>query len=59
MTTIISRSKDTHRVLKQHLGFSIKDLKMVINEIKVLLMNQRIKYLIKLDTAKMRVSFNF
>ncbi len=56
--TIISRSKNAHRVLKHNLKFSTDDLKMMMNNIEILLMNQRKNYAMKLNDAKMRVSFD-
>lgn len=55
---IIFRSKKTHRILKQHLGFFTKNLNFVIDKIEILLMNQRKKYVIKFDEIKMRISFD-
>ena len=57
--TTTSRSEGAHRVLKQQLKFSIEDLKLVIDKIEILLMNQKKDYAIKLDVAKMRVFFDF
>ncbi len=56
--TSTSRSKSAHRVLKHNLRFSIDDLKMMMNNIEILLMNKRKEYALKLNDAKMRVSFD-
>ncbi len=53
-----SRSKNAHRVLKHNLNFFIDDLKMMMNNIEILLMNQRKEYATKFDETKMRVSFD-
>jgi hypothetical protein len=53
-----SRSKSAHRVLKYNLRFFIDDLKMMMNNIEILLMNQRKEYATKFDETKMRVSFD-
>ncbi len=53
-----SRSKNAHRVLKHNLNFSTDDLKMMMNNIEILLMNQRKEYATKFDETKMRVSFD-
>ncbi len=53
-----SRSKSAHRVLKHNLKFSIDNLKMMRNNIELLLMNQRKEYTTKFDETKMRVSFD-
>ena len=57
--TTTSRSEDAHKILKQQLGFSTGDLKLVIDKIEILLMNQKKNYVIKLDVVKMRVFFDF
>lgn len=56
-TTITSRSEGAHRVLKHNLGFSTGDLKTVVDNIEILLMNQRKEYKIKIDEAKMRLPY--
>jgi hypothetical protein len=56
--TTISRFENAHRVLKHNLRFFTDDLKMMMNNIEILLMNQRREYAMKLDDAKMRVSFD-
>jgi hypothetical protein len=38
-TTMIFRSENEHAQLKRHLEFSIEDLKIVMNNIKLLLIN--------------------
>jgi hypothetical protein len=53
-----SRFENAHRVLKQHLRFFIENLKMIIDNIEILLMNQRRKYAMKLDIVKMKISFD-
>ncbi len=53
-----SRSKSAHRVLKHNLKFFIDDLKMMMNNIEILLMNQRKEYATKFDETKIRVSFD-
>jgi hypothetical protein len=57
--TFTSRFENAHQVLKQHLRFFIDDLKMMMNNIEILLMNQRKKYIIKLNIAKMKMFFDF
>lgn len=59
MNITTSRSKNAHRVLKQKLRFSNEDLKMIIDAVELLLMNQRKKYFLKIETTKMRISFRF
>ncbi len=54
-----SRSKSAHRVLKPNLRFFTDDLKIMMNNIEIFLMNQRKKYAMKLDETKMRVFFEF
>ena len=56
-TTITFRSESAHKVLKQQLRFFIGDLKLVIDKIEILLMNQKKDYAMKLDVVKMRVFF--
>ena len=41
LTTTTPRLEGAHGVLKQQLGFSIGDLKLVVDKIEILLMNQR------------------
>jgi histone-lysine N-methyltransferase SETD2 len=53
-----SRSKSAHRVLKNNLNFFTDDLKMMMNNIEILLMNQRKEYATKFDETKMRVFFD-
>ena len=57
-STTTSRSEGAHRVLKNQLGVSTGDLKLVVENIEMLLLNQRKEYAIKLDSAKMRVPFD-
>ncbi len=56
--TTISRFESAHQVLKHNLKFLIDDLKMMMNNIEILLMNQRKEYATKFDETKMRVSFD-
>ncbi len=56
--TTTSRSKSAHRVVKHNLRFPTDDSKIMMNNIEILLMNQRKKYAKKLDDAKMRVFFD-
>ena len=57
-TSTTSRSEGANRVLKQQLGFSTGDLKLVVENIEVLLMNQRKEHAVRIDSAKMRVPFD-
>jgi high-affinity Fe2+/Pb2+ permease len=50
------RSEDEHAQLKRHLKSSIEDLKIVIDNIKLLLINQIHDHTIALDDAKSRYS---
>lgn len=59
MNTTTSRSEGAHRVLKQQLRFFTKDLKVVVDGIEVLLMNQRREYDFKVEIAKMRMPFRY
>ena len=54
---ITSRSKDAYRILKHQLNFFIDDLIFVIDNIEILLMNQRKEYVINFDIVKMRMFF--
>jgi hypothetical protein len=47
---IIFRSKSAHRVLKHNLRFFMNDLKTMMNNIEILLMNQRKEFAMKLVT---------
>ena len=58
-TTTTSRSEGAHKVLKQQLRFFTEDLKLVIDKIEILLMNQRKNYAMKFDVVKMRMFFDF
>jgi hypothetical protein len=55
-TTMIFRSEDEHAQLKRHLESSIENLKIVIDNIKLLLINQIHDHAIALDDAKLRYS---
>ncbi len=55
-TTMTFRSEDEHAQLKRHLKSSIEDLKIVIDNIKLLLINQIHDHTIALDDAKSRYS---
>jgi hypothetical protein len=45
---IISRDEDDHAVLKRQLESSFEDMKTMINDINLLLMNEYHNYLLKL-----------
>ena len=51
-----SRSEGGHAVLKRNLGFSIGDLKEVVDCIDLMLLNQRNDYIIAFEEAKMRLA---
>ncbi len=55
---IISRDEDAHAVLKRQLESSFEDLKTMINDINLLLMNEYQNYLLKLKEQKTRYSLN-
>jgi hypothetical protein len=55
-TTMIFKSEDEHAQLKRHLESSIEDLKIVIDNIKLLLINQIHDHTIAFDDAKLRYS---
>jgi hypothetical protein len=57
--TVSSRDEREHAVLKRQLDSSIDDLKTMINEINLLLMNEYHNYLLKFEEAKMRLSMKF
>ncbi len=52
--TIISRDESAHAVLKKQLRFSSSDLKIVINDINLLLINEYTNYLTKINIDKTR-----
>ncbi len=54
--TVSSRDEKEHAMLKRQLESSIDDLKTMINEINLLLMNEYHNYLLKFEEAKMRLS---
>jgi hypothetical protein len=49
-----SRDESEHAVLKRQLKSSIDDLKTMMNEINLLLINEHHNYLIEMKEAKMR-----
>ncbi len=53
-TTMTSRDESEHAVLKRQLKSSIDDLKTMMNEINLLLINEHHNYLIEMKEAKMR-----
>jgi hypothetical protein len=55
-TTMTSRSENEHAQLKRHLEASTEDLKTMMNNIKLLLINQIHDYLIALNDVKLRYS---
>jgi hypothetical protein len=57
-TTSTSRDEDEHVVLKKQLSFSFDDLKIVIDEINLLLTNELHDYLLKLKDNKIRFSMH-
>jgi hypothetical protein len=54
---ITSREKDAHAILKRQLNVSIEDLKTIINEIDLLLMNKYSNHTLVIENAKIRFSF--
>jgi hypothetical protein len=57
--TMSSRDEKKHSMLKRQLKSFIDDLKTMINEINLLLMNKYHNYLLKFEKAKMRLSMKF
>ncbi len=55
-TTMTSRDEDEHAVLKRQLESSTKDLKIVVNEINLLLINEHHNYELALADQKVRYS---
>jgi hypothetical protein len=55
-TTVTSRSESEHAQLKRHLESSIEDLKIVMNSIKLLLINEIHNHLLALKDVKLRCS---
>ncbi len=53
---VTSREEDAHAMLKRNLITSIDDLKIVMNNLNLLLINQRHDYLIEFENAKIRYS---
>jgi hypothetical protein len=53
-TTMTSRDESEHAVLKRQLRSSIDDLKTMMNEINLLLINEHHNYLIEMKKTKMR-----
>jgi hypothetical protein len=51
-----SRGEEEHAVLKRQLESSTNDLKTVINDINLLLVNEQHNYLIDMTETKMRYS---
>jgi hypothetical protein len=51
-----SRSENEHAQLKRHLESSIEDLKIVMNSIKLLLINETHNHLLALKDVKLRCS---
>ena len=58
-TTVTSRGEGGHVVLKRHLGVSSGDLKLVVDAINLLLINQHHNYLIAYEEAKIRYPTSF
>jgi hypothetical protein len=56
--TTISRDEDSHAMLKRQLRSFFEDLKTMINDINLLLMNEYHNYLLKLKDKKTRYSLN-
>lgn len=52
-TIVMSRKEEAYAALKQNLDISTNNLKIVMNNINLLLKNQRHNYLIAFDEAKM------
>ncbi len=55
-TTMTSRSENEHSQLKRHLESSTEDLKIVIDSIKLLLINQIQNYHLQLNDVRLRYS---
>ncbi len=55
-TTMTSRDENAHAVLKRQLRSSIDDLKTVIDDINLLLINEQHNYLIDINEARLRYS---
>jgi hypothetical protein len=52
--TVTSRDERAHAVLKRQLESSIENLKTMMNEINLLLINEQHNYLIDINDAKLR-----
>jgi hypothetical protein len=57
--TMSSRDENKHLMLKRQLKSFINNLKTMINEINLLLMNEYHNYLLKFEKTKMRLSMKF
>ncbi len=55
-TTMTSRGENAHAVLKRQLKSSIDDLKIVMNDINLLLINEQHNYLIDINETRLRYS---
>jgi hypothetical protein len=55
-TTMTSRDEKAHAVLKKQLEISTRNLKTMMNDINLLLINEQHNYLIDLADARMRYS---
>jgi hypothetical protein len=55
-TTMTSRDERAHAVLKKQLETSTRNLKTMMNDINLLLINEQHNYLIDLADARMRYS---
>jgi hypothetical protein len=53
---IISRDENAHAILKRQLKSSSNDLKTIINDINLLLINEYINHLMKINIDKTRFS---
>jgi HJR/Mrr/RecB family endonuclease len=53
-TTMTSRDEDSHAILKQQLSKSTDDLKTIVNDINLMLINELQNYRIALDDDRMR-----
>ena len=57
-TTITFRRKNGHAIFKRQLNSFIGDLKTVVNDINMLLINQHHNYLIAIDETRIRFSID-
>jgi hypothetical protein len=53
---VTSKEKDAHAMLKRNLITFIDDLKIMMNNLNLLLINQRHDYLIEFENVKIRYS---